>query len=286
LAINAKRFRSNAGMKFEAINLMKFIILLLLLYVSVHGAFDVDTPSASVHAMGCAVVAMPANPFALSSNPANIINNQANLAVSCRNFYNLPQINQIEINTNLQPLGYPVSLTLSRFGNKLYQEIAIGIGLAYQPISAMNFGFSLNFYSLSIENYGMDHTIGLNLGIAYRLFEQFHLGAKIANINRPVIGRTREKLPQYFRLGLFFTPLHPFTIAAEIFRDVRYTMDYRIGLSYKFDLPIIIRIGIRDDVNSYCFGFGMQLQSFNIDYAVKIHTMLGVSHLLSLIINI
>jgi hypothetical protein len=246
-------------------------------------AFEKVESGAFGLSLGNAVVAIPAVSSAVFYNPAALdVYGNFCAEFSLRNFYGLPGLSQVDLAINFALFNQPAAVGISRYGNSIYQEYQIFCAGLVPINSDFRLGISFQTYFLSINGYGTDNSYGLNLGILYALSPEINCAAVVYNMNQPVIGQNGEYLPQGFSLGFSFYPEKQLMFAGEIFRDLRHAPDYRLGIAYKFDLPLAVRIGIQDMTNCYCVGLGTVFSAFKLDYAFQIQQILGVSHIFSI----
>lgn len=270
-------------MTFVSPNTMKYLalIIMLLWITPARSAFEKPESGPAI-ARGNACVAVPGLSTALFYNPA-LMDSAGNMSVymAYRNFYALSEIRQIDLILNLRILPAPAALGVSFLGTDDYQELQFLTGLALELFSGIQIGMGIQYYFLSISGYGADYSIGFNWGIHYEITPNLYCGAMAVNLNKPYIGRKKEKLPQSFSLGLCYIPYPNLSLNTEIYKDIRFEPELRMGVSYQFDYPLIIRIGFQDNVNSYALGLGTILGSFCFDYTVNFHSILGISHIIS-----
>jgi len=237
--------------------------------------------------LGNAIVALNNTPFALLYNPANIQSvSSFNLYTSYRNFFGISDIYQADIIVNTLVYGVGSAFNVSKYGNDLYSEIEIRAGSSYNIAANLSLGIGVQGYFLSIKNYGDSQNWGLNLGFQYDYLEEFSIGAHVTNINNPKIGSVDEELPQTFSLGFKYNLTERATLFFELFRDVKHEQDYRGGFEYEPYNNIFLRFGVMDNTNTYSFGFGSRFSFLNLDYALIDHSVLGISHSITLGVDI
>ena len=71
-------------------------------------------------------------------------------------------------------------------------------------------------------------------------------------------------------------------IAVNIFHDLHYDQELRMGFSYQVLPYITIRAGIEDQFDLYCFGLGLDINWILMDYSIRTHPVLGISHIATL----
>jgi hypothetical protein len=265
----------------------KYFIIFLFIGFSLFASFEKREAGAREQSLGNSVVALNNTPFALLYNPANIQSAASfNVYTGYRNFYGLPGIYQADIVANTSIYGIGSAFAVSKYGNDLYSEMEISAGGSYNIAENLSLGLSLQGYFLSIKNYGDAQSFGLNLGVQYDYLETLSIGAFVTNVNNPKIGSVKEELPQTFSLGLKYNMMERATLFFELFRDVKHDQDYRGGFEYEPYDNMFLRIGVMDNTNSYSFGVGSSFRFLHFDYALIDHSVLGISHAISLGVDI
>jgi hypothetical protein len=242
-------------------------------------AFDFLGVGAEPLALGNALVASRSDIYAVYYNPANIYyNRQPLLALDYRSFFGLASLRQTNLLFNYPILAHPVSGCCQQLGNKIYQEILVMVGSSYVYRQKIGLGMSISLYSLNIAGYSSHLGTGINIGFSYPLSEQINMGVLITNLNQPKFSVIDERLPQIFTLGWSYTPNKKITLSYEWYRDVRYEQDFRAGVSVVCNDEFTLRLGLENSINTYSIGLGLKLIKVKIDYAVLLHTVLGISH--------
>lgn len=171
-----------------------------------------------------------------------------------------------------------VGIGFSTYGFELFRENKISLGYAKQLFPDFSLGLNINYYSLSIKNYGNDFAIGFDLGILSQLSSNLQLGFFAKNLNRPTYGVNKEKLSQQFSGGLSYEPVNNLLMAFELEKEVRYPFNFKFGLEY---LPIkyfAIRAGYNTEPNNYFSGIGIFYRNFNFNYSFISNNYLGFTH--------
>ena len=246
-------------------------------------AFEKKDVGAACAAMGNSTVAIPHFKSALYQNPSSLsIDNHISLMFSYQNFYGISDINEIDILFECQLFQHPFAFAVNRFGNQIYQEVQFTTGSLIDVSEAFQIGFSAQLYYLTISGYGGAMSWGFNLASRYDFTRSLSIGALVTNINGPIIGHAREKLPQTLSVGICYRSSKKTFVSFEVFRDIRFEPEYRAGFSYQLMTMFTLRGGIEDRLQSYACGFGFNSAWIQFDYAIKIHQILGISHIISL----
>lgn len=266
--------------------------LLMIIFVvhSPHfsfGAFEKIEAGAASIAMGNALVALKQFPFALYYNPAALsVSENFQFVFTYHNLYGFSDLNQVNVLSNLQIGRYPFAIAIDRLGNRFYQEIQVTAGSKYDITPDCAIGASAQLYILTIQNYGQKITGGINISLLYNVLPEFSVGAIVTNVNQPRIAQIQEKLPQTMSLGFGYYPLDALSVSVELFRDIRFEHEYRAGFLYKITSSLDFRAGLEDKTDTYSFGFGIHTEWLGFDYALRVHQILGNSHLISIMMTL
>ncbi|MBU0970399.1 MAG: helix-hairpin-helix domain-containing protein [Proteobacteria bacterium] len=170
---------------------------------------------------------------------------------------------------------------LATMGNRLYRENILKGAFSYRLIEKAAVGVSLNCYQLNIKRYGSTAGMGLDLGVLGKPVEWLALGMRAANVNRPTIGQNGEELSQSLSLGAAVEPLDQITLSVELNCQRDWPCQVRIGQEYRYGNLLALRAGFCDRPSTASLGFGVIHRNLRLDYAIRTHTDLGLSHCLS-----
>lgn len=172
---------------------------------------------------------------------------------------------------NLGTLG----VGFSSFGNQLYAESQIILGWGQRVHHRVMVGVGINYYSLSVRDYGSASSFGLTLAWHIQLGPQLFWGGILKNINSPTIGYEKEALPQIIVSGLY-VPFSEF-ISAQIEweQDTLYDGWLKFGVRL-YPLPwLTLATGYAS--GRMTAGVGLQLKYVFFDYSFVTHPHLGFS---------
>jgi hypothetical protein len=252
-----------------------------------HGAFEKKEVGAASFATGNATVALEDNMFAIYYNPAALAASEhTRIAFTIQNFYGISDLNALDLTTCFSLVDHPFSISLNRFGNQKYHEFQCSIGSSFKIIENGSVGMSIQYYMLTIEDYGQTMAWGINLGIMYKFLPELTVGTMVTNLNRPIISVSNERLPQTMSLGFSYFPVYDLMLALDIFQDSQYEPEFRAGFTYQVTPVLTIRAGVEDQLNVYCYGLGIQVGRIFVDYALRTHSVLGISHVATLLITL
>ncbi|TDI78692.1 MAG: ComEA family DNA-binding protein [Caldithrix sp.] len=178
-----------------------------------------------------------------------------------------------------------LNLGLLSLGNSLYQEQVFLIAYSKSYQERIYCGIGLKYQSVEIAGYGSDGTLGIDIGWVVAIHQQLSLGFAAKNINRPSIGKSREKLPQTFSTGLALYPHPRMILNLEIFKDVRFEQEIRFGVEFKAFDNLALRTGTANNPSRFSAGFGIRVNRFTVDYAFFTHNDLGLTQQMSFSIH-
>lgn len=235
-------------------------------------------------AMGYSLVALRGNGWSAFENPAalpTVIERTLSVHYVPQPF-ELKELARVAA-SYVEPAAWgSLALSASQFGFELYKETRVVLSYGNDIVPSVNVGVNLNYYSLSIRNYGSAATLGVDLGLLVDVSERVQWGFAAFNINAPAIGAAKEKLPQVFSTGIAFHPIDDATLTASIVKDVRYTGELRFGVEYAFMEMVAVRAGATNEPNTVNAGIGIGYAFIQLDYSFSSHNELGATHQFSL----
>jgi hypothetical protein len=269
---------------------MKHVLAFSLLVAasSADAAFERTVHGSRAAAMAGAFVAVDGNEWSAFTNPAALTTIGAR---SLALFY-APNIFEMKELSNaaasyIEPTSFGTfALSAARFGLDLYRESRAALSYGNEIASGVNIGVSLNYYSLSIQNYGSAGTFGADVGVLVDVAESVYWGFAACNLNAAKIGAANEKLPQVFSTGIAYSPFNEATLAASLRKDLRFPVEVQVGVEYEFLEMIAVRAGTSSEPSMMNAGVGVRYSFVRLDYALSSHAELGITHQVSLSLNL
>lgn len=264
---------------------MRYIVLTLLiivLNVSGFSAFEQNEAGARPYALGGAYVAIADNAWAIFYNPAGfarLSHNEISVFYLPQQF-GLKELSTTAIAGNYYSNAGTFGFGVRRFGFNLYNEITASLSYASMFLGVCA-GVNLNYYSLTISNYGSDAAIGVDVGIIFPLVRGLDFGICAKNLNMPTIGKGREKLPQIFSTGVSYSPVENLVVGADYRKEIAFEGSQRFGVEYKVFEFASLRVGAANNPPTYTAGIGVEYEFIQIDYSFFKHQELGISHTFS-----
>ena len=251
-------------------------------------AFEPFACGSRSSAMGQSLVALRGNGWSAFENPA-VLQTVVTRTLSVHYVpqpFELKELARVAA-SYVEPTAWgSLALSASQFGFELYKETRVVLSYGDDILPSISAGVNLNYYSLSIRNYGSASTFGVDVGLLVDVSERVQWGFATFNLNAPAIGAAKEKLPQVFSTGVAFHPIDDATLTAGIVKDVRYTGELRFGVEYVLLEMVAVRAGTTNEPNTLNAGIGIGYAFIQLDYAFSSHNELGVTHQFSLSLSL
>lgn len=177
------------------------------------------------------------------------------------------------------------SVTVQRFGDKLYQDLNAGLGVAHR-ISWVALGLRLNYRQTAINGTNFStsrHALVAEMGGIATLGNGWRLGAHLYNLTQSSFsGPFPSREETRVRLGSSYEMEKILQVSMEVEKNTASPVCVKVGLAYRlFDL-LWLRGGINTRPVSNHFGTGFSKKVFGFDYAAHRNQHLGWAHHLSL----
>ena len=235
-------------------------------------------------AMGGALMASPDDGWAAFSNPAGLasIGGRTLALFHVPSLFGIPGLGRSSF-AFVQPAPFGGwGLSGTRCGCAQYREIELSVACGGRVAARLDLGVSLKYCRLAIEGYGSARAFGVALGALVGITQDLRWGFTADNVNSPVMGKVREKLPQTFTSGVSYTPVPEVEIVAAVAKDVRFPVETHFGVQYTLLGCIALRGGTVAEPAAYSMGLGLRLLPLDIDYAGASNPELGMTHHFSL----
>jgi hypothetical protein len=185
----------------------------------------------------------------------------------------LIQYNRIFMNYHNFGIG------ISRLGQSGYQEYNLSLSAGFSANKNLSYGFMLKGLYLDLAEYGQSFVPALNIGISYKI-NRLEFGSVLENANNPldVIGMD---IPWAVLAGVIFQPVKEFLIGLDLHKTAQ-DENISIGTELK-PLPILaVRLGTKTNPFIISGGLGVTFKNISLDYAVKFHSQLRETSVISL----
>ena len=163
-------------------------------------------------------------------------------------------------------------------GFSLYREITATAVVAKTFGGIVSAGCNITYDHLAIAGYGSAYTVGVDLGATVQITDDVRWGFSLLNINRPTIGKEKDRLPQLSLTGITCELLSTADVSFTLIKDVSYPVSVRTGVRFSPLEVIDLRFGVSTEPSRYFAGVGIHYFPISIDYSVATHVDLGLTH--------
>ncbi|MGD8307169.1 MAG: hypothetical protein PVF17_10985, partial [Ignavibacteria bacterium] len=243
---------------------------------------------------GARQVSLSHSDVALSSDVFSVFNNPAGLSqMNWREigiYYSPAPFGLTELANGYVAYNEPFSFgTIAvggmTFGYDLYRESKILLAYSYNFQNKFFAGITINYHTISIQNYGSTGVFYLNLGGLTYITDKIRWGFLISNLNRASIGNEDNQIPMIFKTGLSFDIINSLNVNLAIEKDISYKPSGHLGIEYNIIDQLSLRFGYQNNPSLYSAGIGINFSIINLDYAMFNHNELGFTHQAGLIIS-
>lgn len=237
--------------------------------------------------LGESSAALTGNVWSVFANPAMMDTTRSVAFYGVRNF-GFTELTDISAATVI-PTSFGVGgIGLHRFGDDLFSENRFR--LAYKnSFMGFHYGGVINYTSNSIEGYGSDGALGVDVGLAAQPLDGLWIGGVATNVNQPTLGEEGEgegeELIRTLAFGLSYKILDRALFTSDVVKDVRFPASYRGGLEIYIIEGLTGRVGVTTEPTTFTFGMGYETRNWGINLAVQKHQILDLSPGVDLKVN-
>jgi hypothetical protein len=266
---------------------MKLSYTIIIICLVSFSAYSQYNPGAKQISLSNSDVALSNDVFSLFNNPAGLAQmNWREIGV----YYSPAPFGLSELANGYAVYNEPTSIGSfaiggMSYGFELYRESKISLGYSYNYLNSFFAGLTLNYQTISIQNYGDDGALSLNLGLLAYIANNFRLGFSIQNINRATFGSEKDQIPMILNTGLSYDVADELTLNFAVEKDIKYKSSFQFGINYDLIDYLSLRIGFSNEPSKYSAGIGINYSLFSLDYAMFTHNDLGLTHQAGIIIS-
>jgi len=209
---------------------------------------------------------------ALNMNPADItrIHTSAG-ALIYSNLFGLKELQYSHAGVAHNFSGKYIGIGASTFGNSAYSERTVSLLYGMTFSSAGAFGVAFHGYELSIAEYGIARTWGIDLGTRWRISKEVFWEIAYANLNNPKIGQSKDQLPQQIFTAVTCQPISGLSSRLSLLQNIRYLPRFGIDLTYSPLKLITFAAGINTEPFVANAGLTVQWQAIQVQYVFSSH---------------
>jgi len=266
---------------------MKLLHTIITICLLTFSAYSQYNPGAKQISLSNSDVALSNDVFSLFNNPAGLSQmNWREVGV----YYSPAPFGLSELANGYVAYHEPTSIGSfavggMSYGFDLYRESKFTLGYSYNYLNNFFAGVTVNYQTVSIQNYGSDGALFFNIGGLAYISNNFRLGFSIQNINRATFGDEDDQIPMVFNTGLSYDVVDDLTLNFAVEKDIKYKPSFQFGINYDIIEYLSLRTGFSNEPSKYSAGIGINYSMFSLDYAMFTHNDLGLTHQAGIIIS-
>lgn len=266
---------------------MKFIYTIIIICSLTLSAYSQYNPGAKQISLSNSDVALSNDVFSLFNNPAGLSQmNWREVGV----YYSPSPFGLSELANGFVAYHEPTSIGSfaiggMSYGFELYRESKLSLGYSYKYLNKFFTGITINYQTVSIQNYGNDGAIFFNIGGLAYVSKFLRLGFSIQNINRASFGNEDDQIPMIFNTGFSYDVVDELTLNFAVEKDIKYKASFQFGISYDIIEYLSLRTGFSNEPSKFSAGIGINYSMFSLDYALFTHNNLGLTHQAGVIVS-
>lgn len=176
-------------------------------------------------------------------------------------------------------------ISVFRFGDLLYSESLVSAAYANR-LGLAGLGARLNYLQYRAEGFGTRGVVTFDLGGIAEFTPQLRIGARIQNLNRPVLNNDGDRAPVTMQTGVSFTPTDKLVVVTELFKDLDHPTTWKAGLEYAIHPRVFVRTGFNLKPNATFYGAGFIIRKIQFDYSLQYNINLRMIHQGSIVYNL
>lgn len=200
--------------------------------------------------------------------------------------YGIPGLLKIGAGYNGRLLKGLATINFFRLGDRWFSEYKLGLGYSHR-IRYISLGIQLNCIQYRMQDYGTLRFIGIEMGGLVKISSALLFGAYIIN---PIFFRDDHDPGSLsgalLKAGISYRPSGHLMFNLESHYEVEGYHYLLAGLEYILRDKFILRTGFNLEILTSSFGFGFRTERLTMDYAADLHPSLGLSHEVSLTLQI
>jgi hypothetical protein len=177
-----------------------------------------------------------------------------------------------------------VGVSVREQGFALSSERCLVLSQGVSLAKDLHFGYGLVGYNLSMKGLGQAFAFGLDLGLHARLAKRWTVGFYTHDLNMPQMGKeTPTYLPRLLDFGIAYSPVSGITSAVAVSKEVGQETRLKVGQEFQIlENLLTVRFGLQTEPVRFTAGLSTGSSNIRLDYALKTHTDLPLTHNLGL----
>ncbi len=171
---------------------------------------------------------------------------------------------------------------IQKFGNDIYSEEVRLLNLSRRFFNKLDLGINIKEMDLKIESLDKYSVFGIDGGMQYAFYKNYHFGCSVKNFNKPKIV---DNLPVIYRAGISCNIYDGIIWAFDWEKEENYEDNFHLGQEICLNKFLFIRAGYETSPSRVSGGLGIKIKPIQIDYSIFSHPVLGKTQIFSFIIG-
>ena len=245
----------------------------------VNSAFEFHPIGAQTAGVGDVGVAHATGAEGLFWNPASVVFGKgASLFVAYDRPFDLAALESqaVAVYTRWGRQGF--GGTYEGFGFALYREQVFGGVYGVRLLDKVGLGVRVRSLALTVSGQKSRRWLVFDLGMRVLLNDVIDWGVAAWNVS----GVRTGVLGQGGQMGVNIQVVEAVCLLASVQKEAGMPTGFAVGVEHDVAKMLVLRVGIGSQPERFSAGFGLRQGWFEIDYAGVWHTLLGLSHRVSL----
>ncbi|MGC9337578.1 MAG: hypothetical protein ACP5EQ_05730 [Candidatus Cloacimonadia bacterium] len=253
------------------------IIFLILLPAPLLSAFLQIAPSAKLSSVA-EIEGLSPEPASIFYNPALFTGNFS-LSLTHYSLFSLGDISYNNLVASFAIGRFPITAGIQIFGNEKYQEQTFILGSNFEIMDNFVLGLDCRLLNLDVKTIESRMAFQLDGGI-YASAQDWKFSVSFSNITFSMIDK--DDLPQECRTSIIYKISPHIETGISAVKEIGYDFSFRLGVVYFPIEKLGIMSGVQTHPERFSAGIELQLSRFIIDYALKTHHYLELTHYLTI----
>lgn len=226
------------------------------------------------------------NAFSFTANQAALAHTSAFMGgIYGERRFMLQELSWYQLAATLPTRSGNFGLKGTYFGSTANTEMEVGLAYGRKLGDKVAIGGQFNYYTQRIPHYYSSSAVSIEAGVLLKINEQVQAGFHLYNPNGTALGKTEEKLPGIYTVGLGYEPSDQLMIVSELQKIEDKDINLKAAVNYQFDKRLYAKAGISTLDAVYTLAGGIRLSNITLEAVTSVHPQLGLSPVLMILFH-
>lgn len=259
---------------------MKIILIIFFCALNLFASFETSNNSAFQGGLANSTIAADNQTPTFLINPATSSASHNFFAgISYYRPYGLSELNSGEFVITAPFKNLVTGIDLSTFGSKQYRENRISFNLSTSFLNKkLSAGANFHWYHITVQNYQNSSSLGLDVGVQYKITPGIFSGFAINNVNQPKINGYAEEIPVITTWGFMVKLDDHLTTHIAVRKESWFAPSLLLGVNFFVNQSLSLQTGFNTYPSVPSLGFKLNKSKITIYYSFQYHMLLGATH--------